>query len=107
LVKNDPVSVTLGLPAKAGEFRSAILTRSYPFDGRTLTVKSSFYSLCPPDKGCAARYYQVQVELSGAAAAFCSVAVNEADISPFPVASCGAPQGTKRIGITLHREKLP
>jgi len=109
LLKNDPVELALGLPDAAGEFRSVRLERLYPVQGQSLKVRADFYALCPPAaKGaaCAGRYFQVQVELSGAAAALCTVSLNEADAAPFPVLACAAPQGSRRIGVSLHRLPL-
>ena len=109
LVKNDPVELDLPLPEKPGEFRSVRLQRSYPVPGGTLQVQADFYALCPPAarEGCPARYFSVQIELSGAASALCTASLNAADFSPFPVIACGAPRDGKRLGVTLHRAPLP
>ena len=112
-VKNDPVELVLPLPEKPGEFRTVRLTREYPVSGGTLKVQADFYALCPPTHpgaptdACPGRYFSVQVELSGAAAALCTVSLNAADLSPFPVLACGAPKDGKRLGVTLHRTPLP
>ena len=57
---------------------------------------------------CPARYFQAQIELSGAAAAQCGVSLNQADVDPFPVMACGALLRGKpfRVGISLHRVPL-
>ena len=113
IVKNDPVELVLPLPEKPGEFRTVRLTREYPVSGGTLKVQADFYALCPPTHpgaptdACPGRYFSVQVELSGAAAALCTVSLNAADLSPFPVLACGAPKDGKRLGVTLHRTPLP
>jgi len=138
IVKNDPVELALPLPEKPGEFRTVRLTREYPVSGGTLKVQADFYALCPPTRQCVSspegtaetdcpgRYFSVQVELSGAAAALCTVSLNAEDLSPFPVLACGAPGRAvpggqafsdpgrggapnkgKRLGVTLHRAPLP
>ena len=105
LLKNDPVESVLPLPEKPGEFRSVRILRDYAASG--LKVKADFYALCPPS-GCADRYFNVQVELSGSASALCSMSVNEADMSPFPVLACGGAQsGGRRLGVSFHRAALP
>ncbi|MBI5241429.1 MAG: hypothetical protein HY926_13230 [Elusimicrobia bacterium] len=143
LVKNDPADLDLPLPEKPGEFRSVRLRREVLVAGKTLQVQADFYALCPARPGapspqgsrsplpqgtpdCPGRYFSVQVELSGAAAALCTASLNTADFSPFPVIACGAPGSTvpggqtsssperdgapaggKRLGVTLHRTPLP
>jgi len=53
---------------------------------------------------CPGRYFQAQVSLSGTAEAFCSAALNEADLSPWPVIMCaGSVRPGLRAGVTLHR----
>lgn len=109
LVKNDPVQLDLPLPENPGEFRSVRVQREFQFSGKTLQVQADFYALCPPGReaGCPGRYFSAQVELSGAAAALCTVSLNSADFSPFPVVACGGPRDGKRLGVTLHRAPLP
>jgi hypothetical protein len=111
LIKNDPVALALELPEKAGEFRQARLERSYQVSGGTVQVRADFYALCPPAQDgsavCQSRYFSVQVELSGAISAMCGADLNEADLTPFPVLVCGAPQSGRRLGVTLHRAALP
>jgi len=112
IVKNNPVELALPLPDKPGEFRVARIKREYQVSGATLNVQMDFYALCPPQKtgaesACPSRYFSVQVELSGAAAALCTASLNAADFSPFPVLACGAPRNGKRLGVTLHRAPQP
>jgi hypothetical protein len=110
LLKNDPVELALPIPQKPGEFRSARVERSYPVSGGVLKVRATFYALFPtasPNAPAAAPYFNVQVELSGAVSAECGTSLNAADLSPFPVLTCGAPLDGRRLGVTLHRAPLP
>jgi hypothetical protein len=112
IVKNDPVELALPLPEQPGEFRSVRVTRDYQISSGTLRVQADFYALCPAQaagaaSACPGRYFSVQVEISGAAAALCTTSLNEDDFSPFPVLACGAPRSGKRLGVTLHRTPLP
>ena len=81
-----------------------------------LKVRLVFYAICPYGaallkgtalshaEGCPSRYFQVQAELSGAAAAFCAASLNAGDFLPFPVFMCAAsPAPGRRLGVTLHR----
>ena len=119
--KNDPVELTLALPDVPGEFRMTKFSRAYSFQTRDggvptqpLEVAVSLYAVCPrggqPSNNdpCPARYFQAQIELSGAAAAQCGVSLNQADVEPFPVMTCGALLRGKpfRIGVSLHRVPL-
>lgn len=107
ILADDPAALSLALPEKPGEFRAARLARAYAVDGETLKLKTEVYAVCPkPAPDCAGRFFTVQVELSGAAAAFCTATLNIADISPFPVMACAGPKGSQRIGVTLHRVRL-
>ena len=75
-----------------------------------LNVRLSFYAVCPfgAAEGCPSRYFQVQAELSGAAAAFCAASLNAPDFLPFPVFMCaGLTAPGRRLGITLSRSFGP
>ncbi|MBI5243973.1 MAG: hypothetical protein HY922_09905 [Elusimicrobia bacterium] len=112
--KNDPVEAELGLPEVPGEFNKTGFTRRFEFKGfeGPLVLTATVYAICPrgqaqpPGSPCPGRYFQVQAALSGAAGALCGASLNEADAVPFPVLACGAPAGSKKIGITLHRIPL-
>ena len=109
LIKNDAAGLVLALPEKPGEFRAGAIARRYRTEAGDLNVKASVYAVCPRGPaaaGCPARYFTVQLELSGAASALCSATLNEADVSPFPVLACGGPAGSLRLGATLHRAPL-
>jgi hypothetical protein len=114
VVKNEAVGSELGLPDKPGEFRKASFTRTFVFPGleKPLGVQTTVYAICPrggtptAEDPCPGRYFQVQTELSGAAGAVCGASLNERDVQPFPVMTCGAPAGTSKVGITLHRVPL-
>lgn len=128
--KNDPVSAELALPEAPGTFTKADFVRRFKFEGfaEPLVLAAAVYAICPQgaqapggtrhvsnsaalyfakqSAGCPGRYFQVQAALSGAAGALCGASLNEADAVPFPVLTCGAPAGSKKIGITLHRIPL-
>jgi len=118
--KNDPVDLTLALPDVPGEFRAAKFSRTYAFQTPgggaqpPLQVAVSVYAVCPrgapasAEDPCPGRYFQAQIELSGAAAAQCGASLNEADAAPFPVMTCGAFLSGKplRVGVSLHRVPL-
>ncbi|HAH05152.1 MAG TPA: hypothetical protein DCM05_01300 [Elusimicrobia bacterium] len=113
VVKNQPLAAELGLPEKAGEFRMVSFVKRFAFEGLgELTMKTAVYAICPrggtPTESdpCPGRYFQVQMELSGLAGAVCGSMVNAGDVEPFPVLTCGAPAGTRKVGITLHRIPL-
>lgn len=113
VVKNEALSAELGLPEKAGEFRMVSFVRKFAYEGLgELVMKTAVYAVCPrggtptAEDPCPGRYFQVQTELSGLAGAVCGAMVNEKDILPFPVLTCGAPVGTRKVGVTLHRVPL-
>ena len=115
---NRPVSLRLALPVSPGGAAVAESSGTFPAGpAGELAAEVKVYAICPyagrnaePSAGaavCAGRYFQVQVSLSGAAEAFCSAALNAADLSPWPVIMCaGAPRPGLRAGITLHRLPL-
>jgi len=101
------VSFDMALPNGPGQAQRKEVLESFILPGAgELKVRLSFYSICPygAAEGCPSRYFQVQAELSGAAAAFCAASLNAGDFLPFPVFMCaGVPMPGKRLGITLHR----
>lgn len=110
LEANRPVRRDLALPAGPGRAASAV-ERLVFSGGLDATVR--LFAVCPhgPDAGspCPGLYYQVQLELSGAAEGFCSASLNGQDALPFPVLQCagrekGAPGSW--LGVTLHRTPL-
>lgn len=108
--RNVPVKLHLALPSAPGEASAAYVSvkLALPEEGG-LPAELNFYAICPygGKDGCAGRYFQAQVSLSGPAAAFCASAFNEGDFSPFPVIMCaGASAEGKRYGVTLHRQPL-
>ena len=112
---NRPVNLRLALPSRPGEASVADAAGIFPAGpAGELAAEVKLYAICPYAGGgaeprsstaaCAGRYFQVQVSLSGAAEAFCSAALNAADLAPWPVIMCaGAPRPGLRAGITLHR----
>ena len=105
--RNRPVILSLGLPSSPGEATSVNTTETLKLpDGSDLSVGLDLFGICPYGglTGCAGRYFQAQVSLSGPAGAFCAAALNPGDFDPFPVLMCAGarPDGT-RFGITLHR----
>ena len=115
---NRPLRASLALPTGAGEATVAGASEKFALEaGGELSASINLYAICPyvsagggPQPGaagCAGRYFQAQVTLSGAAEAFCSAAVNEADLSPWPVLMCAGAAGPGlRAGVTLHRRHL-
>ncbi len=108
--RNRPVRLRLGLPSAPGEAAVARAAEKLQLPGGgELSASLDFYAVCPYGgrEGCAGRYFQSQVSLSGTAGAFCSAALDEKDFFPFPVQTCaGVAAGGKRFGITLHRLPL-
>lgn len=107
---NVAVDQTLKLPGGPGQATAAAQTLRL---AGGLTADVRLYAVCPhgPPAGspCPGLYYQVQLELSGAAEGFCSASLNGADALPFPVLQCagrekGAPGSW--LGVTLHRAPL-
>ena len=107
---NAPVDAALKLPGAPGQAASATRTLSFR-SGLEASVR--FFAVCPhgPAAGtpCPGLYYQVQLELSGAADGFCSASLNGDDALPFPVLQCAG--RTKAdpavwLGVTLHRIRL-
>lgn len=113
---NIPLEAALTLPAKPGEASSAALEGSLDSGaGGTLQARVSFFAVCPyaqafaSGEACPGRYFQVQIELSGASEAFCGFSIDEHDLVPFPVLLCGGPskaEPSARLGVTLHRKPL-
>jgi hypothetical protein len=101
------VAFEMVLPNGPGQAQRKEVIENFAVEGLgELKVKLSFYSICPygASEGCPSRYFQVQAELSGAAAAFCAASLNAGDFLPFPVFMCAADYAPgKRLGITLHR----
>lgn len=104
---NAPVDATLKLPPAPGQAASATRKISFP-SGLETAVR--FFAVCPhgPAAGspCPGLYYQVQLELSGAADGFCSASLNGDDALPFPVLQCaGRAKADPKswLGVTLHR----
>lgn len=107
---NVAVDRSLALPAGPGQ--ASTLTQRLSFAGG-LEAAVRLYAVCPhgPPAGspCPGLYYQVQLELSGAAEGFCSASLNGADALPFPVLQCaGREKGVPGswLGVTLHRTRL-
>ncbi|TPW20318.1 MAG: hypothetical protein FD126_1807 [Elusimicrobia bacterium] len=107
---NVPVDRSLALPASPGQ--AATLTERVSF-AAGLEAAVRLYAVCPhgPPAGspCPGLYYQVQLELSGAAEGFCSASLNGGDALPFPVLQCaGREKGVPGswLGVTLHRLPL-
>lgn len=110
LQANAPVDRALALPGGPGQATTAT-ERLELAGGLAATVR--LYAVCPhgPPSGspCAGLYYQVQLELSGAAEGFCSASLNGDDALPFPVLQCaGRERGVPGswLGVTLHRTPL-
>lgn len=107
---NVPVDRTLTLPGGPGQATAAAERLAFA-GGLTGTLR--LYAVCPhgPPAGspCPGLYYQVQLELAGAAEGFCSASLNGADALPFPVLQCaGRESGASGswLGVTLHRAPL-
>lgn len=107
---NVPVDRTLALPGGPGQATS--VTERVAFAGG-LTGTLRLFAVCPhgPPAGlpCPGLYYQVQVELAGAAQGFCSASLNGADALPFPVLQCAGREAAvpgSWLGVTLHRAPL-
>jgi hypothetical protein len=110
------VAFEMVLPNGPGQAQRKEVIETFTMPGLgELKVRLVFYSICPygalpvgtiPGRAenCPSRYFQVQAELSGAAAAFCAASLNAGDFLPFPVFMCAAnPAPGKRLGVTLHR----
>ena len=99
------------LPDGPGSAQVKEIWENFTLEGLgELNVRLSFYAVCPfgAAEGCPSRYFQVQAELSGAAAAFCAASLNAPDFLPFPVFMCaGVPAPGRRLGITLSRSFGP
>lgn len=109
--RSRPVSLLLAMPSGPGSAAAAHRSEKLALPGgEELTVDLNFYAVCPyggGKDGCAGRYFQAQVSLSGPAGAFCAAALNPGDFSPFPVLMCAGPgPGGLRYGVTLHRLPL-
>ena len=107
---NVVVDRTLALPGGPGQATTATERLSLA-EGLKAAVR--LYAVCPhgPPAGspCPGLYYQVQLELSGAAEGFCSASLNGGDALPFPVLQCaGREKGVPGswLGVTLHRLPL-
>lgn len=107
---NRAVSRALALPAGPGRAASAVERVSFA-GGLDAAVR--LFAVCPhgPPGGspCPGLYYQVQLELSGAAEGFCSASLNGGDALPFPVLQCAGPEKGAPgswLGVTLHRAPL-
>lgn len=125
---NRPVRLRLGLPSSPGEAAVAGVSEKFVQEaGAELAAEINLYAVCPyvgknsaagstqreeksplsvplSEDKCAGRYFQAQVSLSGVAEAFCSAALNYADLSPWPVLLCaGSARPGQRAGVTLHR----
>ena len=98
------------LPDGPGSAQVKELRENFTVEGLgELNVRLSFYAICPfgAAEGCPSRYFQVQAELSGAAAAFCAASLNAGDFLPFPVFMCaGVTAPGRRLGITLSRGQI-
>lgn len=108
--QNVVVDRSLALPGGPGQ--AVTVTERLSFAGG-LEAAVRLYAVCPhgPPAGspCPGLYYQVQLELSGAAEGFCSASLNGADALPFPVLQCaGREKGVPGswLGVTLHRTRL-
>ncbi|MEI7530113.1 MAG: hypothetical protein WCK76_14340 [Elusimicrobiota bacterium] len=110
------VAFEMVLPNGPGQAQRKEVVENFTVEGfGELKVRLVFYAICPYGalpkettigraEGCPSRYFQVQAELSGAAAAFCAASLNAGDFLPFPVFMCAAsPEPGKRLGVTLHR----
>ena len=104
---NVPVDRTLALPGAPGQATTA--TERLSFAGG-LEAAVRLYAVCPhgPPAGspCPGLYYQVQLELSGAAEGFCSASLSGDDALPFPVLQCAGREKSAPgswLGVTLHR----
>lgn len=104
---NVPFDRSLALPGAPGQATTA--TERLSFAGG-LEAAVRLYAVCPhgPPAGspCPGLYYQVQLELSGAASGFCSASLNGGDALPLPVLQCaGRERGVPGswLGVTLHR----
>jgi len=118
LVKNRALDLELPLPQAPGQARSRVIREVFSLAGAgSLSLKLSFYAVCPyagvevpAERGpgaCSGLYFQAQLDLSGAAEAFCASSLNEKDLAPFPVVMCGgAKTGGTRLGVTLHRIEM-
>ncbi len=108
--RNRQVELRLALPSAPGEAAAAHAAFKLALPGGgELPADLNFYAVCPygGKEGCAGRYFQAQVSLSGPAPAFCGSSLNAADFDPFPVMMCaGAAPGGLRFGVTLHRQPL-
>ncbi|MFA6318714.1 MAG: hypothetical protein WC943_15000 [Elusimicrobiota bacterium] len=123
------VELRLPLPSTSGEASSASFGRKADLGpSSALMAKVTAFAICPRRTGqegsttrrdqtgsatsgesCPGRYFQVQVELSGAAEAFCAMSMDEHDLAPFPVLMCAGmstSEPTTRLGVTLHRTAL-
>ncbi|MBI5209076.1 MAG: hypothetical protein HY927_03790 [Elusimicrobia bacterium] len=109
---NIPAELVLALPSQPGQAtvaRSALELDFGP-DGK-VRAEMAVYAVCPLggaglDGGCPGLYFQAQVELSGAAQAFCAAALGKDDAVPFPVLMCAGMAPSRRLGLTLHRQPL-
>ena len=101
------VAFEMVLPNGPGQAQRKEVVETFAVPGfGELKVRLNFYAICPygAAEGCPSRYFQVQAELSGPAAAFCAASLNAGDFLPFPVFMCAAnPAPGKRLGVTLHR----
>lgn len=107
---NVAVDRALALPDGPG--RVATATERLSFTGG-LEAAVRLFAVCPhgPPGGspCPGLYYQVQLELSGAAEGFCSASINGDDALPFPVLQCAGREKAAPgswLGVTLHRTPL-
>ena len=114
LSTNRPLDAALALPAAPGQAISASRDFDTPV-GRGAPLKTTLrlFAVCPhgPEGGspCPGLFYQVQLELSGAAEGFCSASLNGADALPFPVLQCAGREKADPkawLGVTLHRTAL-
>ncbi|MBI5622945.1 MAG: hypothetical protein HY924_04115 [Elusimicrobia bacterium] len=110
-------TASLVIPSHSGEAASTKVQGEAELEAQgKLKAGIAVYAVCPrttrapgATSSCPGLYFQVQVELSGAAQAFCGAALDSHDISPFPVLVCGGMSKTTpgmRLGITLHRAAL-
>jgi hypothetical protein len=112
--RNIPVSFVLPAVNQPGTFRVFRRSFNLTFGQELASAELAVYAICPQngvvENGvCKTRYFQVQLELSGAVNAFCSASLNGADAIPFPVMTCAgrsAADSRTKFGITLHRDKL-
>lgn len=107
---NVAVDRTLALPGGPGRASTAV--EHVSFEGG-LEAAVRLYAVCPhgPPGGspCPGLYYQVQLELAGAAEGFCSASLNGDDALPFPVLQCAGREKAAPgswLGVTLHRTPL-